>query len=181
MHLEGNCKARNTVHARRGSNEPTSRRTQLGGQIAMEKHVSPVAGNSVVNGSSASALKPDPWMTFLLLNSRRGRQDYQYLSDLASARTVERLMVGHIPECESRIPLNVSTITVLSRRNVAARVYAPAECLTAGPALCTCTQRVCDGRAGYGRCHRPNDRRPSRGHSANAARGSGSASGPLAR
>ena len=60
------------------------------------------------------------------------------LSDLASAREAERLMVGHLPQDEPRIPLSVQNIAVPGQENTAAvavRVYAVAERSAPGPAL----------------------------------------------
>ena len=60
------------------------------------------------------------------------------LSDLASAREAERLMAGHLPKYEARIPLSVQDITISGQQNAAevpARVYAPAEPLAPVPAL----------------------------------------------
>ncbi len=58
------------------------------------------------------------------------------LSDLASAREAERLMVGDLPKYDARIPLSVQDIAVQQNRAaVAARVYALAERLTPGPTL----------------------------------------------
>lgn len=52
------------------------------------------------------------------------------LSDLASAREAEQLMIGHLPEYESRIPLSIKDVTVPGRHgtvDVPVRIYAPAE------------------------------------------------------
>ena len=58
------------------------------------------------------------------------------LSDLASAREAERLMVGDLPKYDARIPLSVQDIAVQQNTAaVAARVYALAERLTPGPTL----------------------------------------------
>jgi acetyl esterase len=60
------------------------------------------------------------------------------LSDLAAARETERLMVGHLPKYRARIPLSVHDIAMQGQRSttaVAARIYAPVERSTPGPAL----------------------------------------------
>src|SRR5271166_26178 len=58
------------------------------------------------------------------------------LSDLASAREAERLMVGDVPKYDARNPLSVQDIAVQQNTAaVAARVYALAERLTPGPPL----------------------------------------------
>ena len=50
------------------------------------------------------------------------------LSDLASAREAERLVVGHLPPYEAQMPLSVQDVTVThSAADVPARVYAPAK------------------------------------------------------
>lgn len=73
------------------------------------------------------------------------------LSDLASAREAERLLVGNLPTYEARTPLSIQDITVPGGQNaadVSARVYAPAE--PSPPharAAVPPRRRVCDGRA----------------------------------
>lgn len=60
------------------------------------------------------------------------------LSDLASAREAERLLVGNLPTYEARAPLSIQDITVPGGQNaadVSARVYAPAEASPPVPAL----------------------------------------------
>ena len=50
------------------------------------------------------------------------------LSDLASAREAERLVVDHLPPYEAQMPLFVQDVTVThSAADVPARVYAPAK------------------------------------------------------
>jgi acetyl esterase len=52
------------------------------------------------------------------------------LSDLASARAVEQLIVSHLPQYEARNPLSVHDVAIPGRPgsgDVQARVYAPAE------------------------------------------------------
>jgi acetyl esterase/lipase len=60
------------------------------------------------------------------------------LSDLASARETERLLVDHLPTYEARTALSIRDITVAGRQDaadVSARVYAPAEPSPPAPAL----------------------------------------------
>lgn len=59
------------------------------------------------------------------------------LSDLASAREAERLLVGHLPTYEARTKLSIQDITVPGQNaaEVSARVYAPAEPSPPTPAL----------------------------------------------
>jgi acetyl esterase len=60
------------------------------------------------------------------------------LSDLASAREAEQLIVGHLPKYEARIPLSVQDIVVPGQQDTAdvpARVYAPAQRSAPVPAL----------------------------------------------
>ena len=74
------------------------------------------------------------------------------LSDLASAREAERLMAGHIPKYEARIPLSVQDITISGQQNAAevpARVYAPAEPLAPCRRCCIC-MAASDWPAGNG-------------------------------
>jgi acetyl esterase len=60
------------------------------------------------------------------------------LSDLATARKAERLMVAHLPKYEARIALAIQDITIPGNQitaDVPARVYAPAERPASLPAL----------------------------------------------
>lgn len=60
------------------------------------------------------------------------------LSDLESARELERLIVGHLPQYESRIPLSIQDIAIPVEQNAAevpVRLYAPTELSAPTPAL----------------------------------------------
>jgi acetyl esterase/lipase len=60
------------------------------------------------------------------------------LSDLASAREHERLLVGHLPQYESRIPVSVHDIAVPVEQNTAQvpiRLYVPTASSAPTPAL----------------------------------------------
>ena len=60
------------------------------------------------------------------------------LSDLASARAAEQLIVSHLPQYAARNPLSVRDVAISGRpgsADVQARVYAPAERPSPMPAL----------------------------------------------